>query len=325
MRPIEETPPVVVVCGPTGIGKTAVAVRLAGEFDGEIISADSMQVYRRMDIGTAKPTREERRAVRHHLIDLRDPDEDFDAAEFVQSARTAANEILAHRRLPFVVGGTGLYIKAFLQGLFESAAVDPQLRLRLQKEAAELGSPVLHRRLAAVDPETAARLHPNDTFRIVRALEAFAAAGEPLSSLHAAHRFGDRPYNALKIGLQMERALLYRRIDGRVDTMLAEGLEAEVRGLLDAGCSADLKSLQSIGYRHLVDYIQGRLEWEECVRTLKRDTRRYAKRQMTWFGADHTIQWHRPEDLEGMRRRIAAFLDAAGSPEDHTTTEGSQP
>jgi tRNA dimethylallyltransferase len=323
MRFTEEKPPVVVVCGPTGIGKTAVAIALAGEFNAEIISADSMQIYRRMDIGTAKPTAVERQAVAHHLIDIRDPDEDFDAAAFVQAARTAADQIIARRKLPFVVGGTGLYIKAFLEGLFDSTSVDPQVRARLQQEAAEGGAAALHQRLAAVDPETAARLHPNDTFRIVRALETFEAAGEPISALHAAHGFKDRPYEALKIGLHLERRTLYRRIDRRVDAMLAAGLEREVRGLLAAGYSAGLKSMQAIGYRHMVDYIQGRMDREECLRTFKRDTRRYAKRQLTWFGADDAVRWHVPEDLEGMRQRVAAFLNAADNPENQPTTERS--
>ena len=303
----ESKPRVIVICGPTGIGKTAVAITLANEFNAEIISADSMQIYRRMDIGTAKPTPSEQRVARHHLIDIREPDEPFDAAVFVQTARAAAAEILARGRLPFLVGGTGLYIKAFLHGLFQTAAVDPTVRARLQADADEHGSEALYRRLETVDPAAAARLHPNDLFRIVRALETIETSGESISKCHAEHQFKDEPYEALKIGLQIERKALYRRIDQRVEAMLSAGLEQEVRQLLAGGCSAEGKSMQSIGYRHMVDYIQGRISMEECSRTLKRDTRRYAKRQLTWFGADEDILWYAPRDLEAMRMRISHF------------------
>jgi len=309
---IENKQKVVVICGPTGVGKTSVAVRLAGAFKAEIINADSMQIYRRMDIGTAKPTPSEQQAARHHLIDIREPDQPFDAAVFVQTARAAAAEIIAGGRLPLLVGGTGLYIKAFLHGLFKTAAVDPAVRARLQAEADEQGPATLYLRLKAVDPAAAARLHPNDLFRILRALETIETSGESISSCHAGHQFKDEPYDALKIGLQMERETLYGRIDRRVEAMLSAGLEQEVRQLLAAGFGAELKSMQSIGYRHMVDYIQGRTSLEECTRTLKRDTRRYAKRQLTWFGADEDILWYAPRDLEAMRVRIGHFLAESG-------------
>lgn len=301
-------PRVVVICGPTGIGKTGVGVILANEFGGEIISADSMQIYRRMNIGTAKPTAEELRAARHHLVDIRDPDQDFDAAEFVQAARAVADRVIEDGRLPIIVGGTGLYIKAFLQGLFETDAVDPAVRARLRAQTDGLDSEALHALLAAADAEAAARLHPNDRFRILRALETIESSGKSISEFHAGHQFKDEPYAALKIGLQMDREALYQRIDMRVDAMLADGLESEVRRLLDEGYRADLKSMQSIGYRHMVDFIQGRLTREECIRTLKRDTRRYAKRQFTWFGADTDIFWCSPDDLDRMRAKISQFL-----------------
>ena len=312
MRAPGSKPKVVVVCGPTAVGKTSVAVALAGAFDGEIISADSMQIYRGMDIGTAKPSAAEQKAARHHLIDIREPDEPFDAAAFANAARAAAGAILARGRLPLVTGGTGLYIKAFLQGIFNSDAVDSAVRARLQAEADELGPETLHRRLLQLDPETAGRLHPNDRFRIVRALETLEASGRPLSEHHAAHRFRDEPYDPLKIGLRMDRERLYRRIDRRVDLMLAEGLEHEVRRLLDAGFGPGLKSMQSIGYRHMADVIQGRVSRDESVRTLKRDTRRYAKRQLTWFGADPDIHWFAPDDPGAIERRIRRFLAGGG-------------
>lgn len=311
-----QKPSVVVICGPTAVGKTAVAVALAAAFDGEIISADSMQIYRRMDIGTAKPSAEEQQAARHHLIDIREPDEPFDAAAFARAARHAADAILSRGHLPLLAGGTGLYIKAFLHGIFESDPVDPLIRARLKTEMEAQGPAALHRRLARIDPAAAGRIHPNDGFRIVRALETIEACGEPISSCHADHRFKEDPYRALKIGLQMDREALYRRIDQRVDAMLETGLEQEVRGLLAAGYSTELKSMQSIGYRHLVEFIEGRIGREECVRTLKRDTRRYAKRQFTWFGGDGDIIWYAPEDIAAMQTRISKFLSENGD-EDH--------
>ena len=310
MGPVKKKPQVIVICGPTGIGKTAVGIALANEYGAEIISADSMQIYRRMDIGTAKPTARELRAARHHLVDICEPDEPFDAAAFVRTARLAAAEIMARKRIPIVVGGTGLYIKAFLHGLFEADAVDPALRARLQNEAVELGSEALYRRLEAVDPAAAQRLHPNDSVRILRALETIETSGKTISKFHSEHEFKDAPYSALKIGLEMDREKLYRRIDQRVDAMLSAGLEGEVRQLLADGFGAELKSMQSIGYRHMVDFIQGRLSREECERTLKRDTRRYAKRQFTWFGGDKEIIWFEPRKLEAMRERIEQFLAA---------------
>jgi tRNA dimethylallyltransferase len=308
MGTIRQKPSVVVICGPTAVGKTSVAVALAAAFHGEIISADSMQIYRRMDIGTAKPSAAEQQAARHHLIDVREPDEAFDAAAFARIARQAAEAILSRGRLPLLAGGTGLYIKAFLHGIFESERVDPQTRALLKSEIETQGSAALHRRLARVDPAAAGRIHPNDRFRILRALETIEACGEPISSYHAAHRFEDNRYRALKIGLHMDRESLYRRIDQRVDAMLAAGLEQEVRGLLAAGYGAELKSMQSIGYRHMIEFIEGRISREECVRTLKRDTRRYAKRQFTWFGADGDITWYAPEEIGAMRSHIGKFL-----------------
>ena len=228
-------PRVIVICGPTATGKTAAGIALARALGGEIISADSMQVYRRMDIGTAKPTAAERAAVAHHLIDVVDPDEPFDAARYAAQARA---EVLAlHRRgaVPVIVGGTGLYIKALLHGLFRSDAGDPAVRRRLAAEAETGGIRELHARLAACDPESARRLHPNDTARILRALEVFEVTGRSISGFHREHRFAEAPFDALQIGLHLDRDVLYERIDCRVDAMLAAGLEDEVRGLLCRG------------------------------------------------------------------------------------------
>jgi len=302
-------PKVIVICGPTGVGKTAVGIQVAETLGGEIISADSMQIYRYMDIGTAKPTVDEQNRIYHHLIDIVDPEEDFDAVRFAEMAREKVQQLHHRDVLPVVVGGTGLYIKALLQGLFQSNPADPIIRERLMKEAAENGSSRLHDRLQQVDPDTAERLHPNDSYRIVRALETIESTGRSISDHHQDHGFADEPFQALKICLQMDRQRLYDRIDQRVDLMIEAGLVDEVQKLLGMGYTADLKSMQSIGYRHMVDVIEGRLSRAEGVRTLKRDTRRYAKRQFTWFGADQEMHWYEPGQLNDIIRLMKGFWE----------------
>ncbi len=308
MYKVSEKPKVIVVCGPTGIGKTTVGIELAGKFGGEIISADSMQIYRHMDIGTAKPTPEELARIRHHMIDIVDPDEEFDAARFMSQGRDVITDLERRGCLSFVVGGTGLYIKALLHGMFQSRSGATAIRERLKKEAADFGSEVLYERLKHCDPESAGRLHPNDTYRIVRALEVFESTGKQIGEFHREHDFAEEPYQVLKIGLNLDRKILYARIDRRVDAMIAAGLVDEVRRLLELGYSADLKSMQSIGYRHIAEFISGRLTWEECVHTLKRDTRRYAKRQLTWFGADRTIAWQAPDRIKDIIALVVKFI-----------------
>jgi tRNA dimethylallyltransferase len=300
-------PRVVVICGPTASGKTAVGIEVARALGGEIVSADSMQVYRYMDIGTAKPTAAEQAAVRHHLIDVADPDEPFDAAAYMAHGRRALADLIRRGRTPVVVGGTGLYLKALLCGLFRSDARDAAVRARLRAEAEAQGPAALHARLAQRDPQAAARLHPNDAVRILRALEVLEVTGRPISELQREHRFGDAPFRALKIGLALERAALYRRIDRRVEAMLAAGLEEEVRALLARGYGPQLKSMQSIGYSHMAALIAGRSSRAECVRTLQRDTRRFAKRQLTWFRADPEIMWLAPDRVLEAIRRSGAF------------------
>lgn len=303
-------PKVIVICGPTGSGKTAAAIRLAVRFNGQIISADSMQIYRYMDIGTAKPTPLEQQRVPHHLIDVVAPDEPFNAARFADMAQNLISRLQPQGRVPFVVGGTGLYIKALLKGLFQAEPVDPALRSRLKKEAAAHGAAFLHRRLGECDPVTARRIHPNDTYRILRALEIYELTGQSISQHQSDHGFSEKPFSVLKIGLDIDRIELYERINARVDQMMAAGLLQEVKNLLARGYAPTLKSMQSIGYRHLVDFIEGRLSWPEAIRTFKRDTRRYAKRQLTWFKADGEICWVAPEDTTRMMHRIDSFLTA---------------
>ena len=306
-----QKPSIVVICGPTGIGKTAAAITLAEACNGEIVSADSMQIYRLMEIGTAKPTPGEQSRIPHHLIDIITPEIPFDAARYEKMAREVISDLHGQGKLPIIAGGTGFYIKALTQGLFDSIPHDPEVRQRLKKEADILGGDALHKRLSACDPETGRKLHPNDTYRILRALEIFETTGKPLSSHHRGHQFSKRPFRQLKIGLTMPREALYERINARVDQMLQAGLLNEVQILVEKGYASELKSMQSIGYRHMVDFIFGRLDWQEAVRTMKRDTRRYAKRQMVWFKADPEIHWLAPDQLSEMRQLVEAFLETS--------------
>ena len=301
-------PKIIIICGPTGIGKTSVAIKIAENVNGEIISADSMQIYRHMDIGTAKPTQAEQGRARHHMIDIVNPDEHFDAALFSRIAHDKVLKLDARRIVPVVAGGTGLYIKALIHGLFGADPADPDIRTRLKGEVDAHGAGFLYERLAESDPDAAERIHPNDTYRIIRALEMVEATGKTISKHHGEHRFADKRYKVLKIGLQIEREALYDRINQRVDAMIEKGLVDEVRGLLERGYSQDLKSMQSIGYRHMVDFIKGRVLLDETIRTLKRDTRRYAKRQMTWFNADPEIVWTKPDHAENIMLRVKDFL-----------------
>jgi len=301
-------PKTIIICGPTGIGKTSFAIETAEAFTGEIVSADSMQIYRYMDIGTAKPTPAERARARHHMIDIVNPDEHFDAALFSKMAHDKILELDAGCIVPIIAGGTGLYIKALVHGLFSAGPPDQDTRIRLKEEADAHGAGFLYKRLAKNDPDAAERIHPNDTYRIIRALELIEATGKTISKHHEEHRFANKRYTVFKIGLEMEREALYNRINQRVDAMIEAGLVDEVKGLLDRGYSENLKSMQSIGYRHMVDFIKSSVSLDETIRTLKRDTRMYAKRQMTWFNADPEILWTKPEQTEDIMLRIEDFL-----------------
>jgi tRNA dimethylallyltransferase len=301
-------PNIVVICGPTGIGKTSVGIDLAESFSAEIVSADSMQVYRRMNIGTAKPTAAETARTPHHMIDIVNPDEPFDAACYARAAKKILLKLDEEGKLPLIVGGTGLYVKSLVHGLFQAVSTDRGLRNRLEKEAKIHGSGHLYATLKQRDVKTAERLHPNDTYRILRALEVLETTGRSISDYQSAHGFRDRPFQVLKIGLIMDREALYRRIDLRVDFMIQNGFLEEVKGLLNDGFGPNLKSMRSIGYRHLVDHIQGRLSWNETLQTLKRDTRRYAKRQLTWFRRDPEIVWSEPDRIGKIKDHIRGFL-----------------
>ncbi len=299
---------IVVICGPTGVGKTSAAVEMAEFFNGQIISADSMQIYKYMDIGTAKPTCEEQARIAHHMIDIVDPDEHFDAAMFAEIAGEKIRQLHDQGFVPFIAGGTGLYIKTLIHGIFPSVPVDPDIRMKLKKEASAEGIGFLYERLSKCDPGTAGKIHPNDTYRIIRALEVFETTGKTISECHHEHRFANKRFRVLKIGLHMNRELLYECINIRVDAMTEAGLVDEVRNLLNMGYQPDLKSMQSIGYRHISGYIRGELSWEEAITTLKQDTRRYSKRQMTWFKADSEIIWTEAGKYGEIKGLINSFL-----------------
>ena len=298
---------IIVICGPTGIGKTGFAVKLARQFNGQIISADSMQIYRQLDIGTAKPTKEEQALALHHMIDIIEPDMDYDANKFSKEGRSKIDQLLEKKILSFVVGGTGFYIKALLQGLFKPVKANLEVRAQLKRELENNGANALHDRLKKCDPKAALALHPNDTYRVARALEIYLVSGQPITKMQKLHGFDENYYQALKIGLQMDRELLYKRINQRVDQMIKHGFLDEVKTLLQKGYKRDLKSMQSIGYRHLIAFIDKRLSWEEAVTTLKRDTRRYAKRQLTWFKADKEIIWLSPNETTKAGEMINQF------------------
>ncbi|MCS6860746.1 MAG: tRNA (adenosine(37)-N6)-dimethylallyltransferase MiaA [Abditibacteriales bacterium] len=310
----------VAIVGPTGTGKTDVAIELAKMIGGEIVSADSMQVYRYLDIGTAKATPQQRAEVPHHLIDIVDPDEDYSVTRFQEDAQRAIGEILARGRTPIVVGGTGFYVRAVLGGLrFPPVPPQWELRKRLQKEAEERGAEFLHERLRQVDPVSAARIHPRNVKRVMRALEVFEVTGKPVSA-HRVHRL-DAPsqikYNPVVFGLTMQRERLYRRLDARVDAMLAAGFLDELRGLLQRGYDERLPPLQGLGYRQMLAYLRGEMEFEQAVMLWKRDTRRYAKRQWTWFRREPDVRW---VDVEAFpnARAIAQHLQDVIAAEQHS-------
>lgn len=303
--------PLLVIVGPTAIGKTDLSLRIAKKFDCEIVSVDSMQVYRYMDIGTAKVSPEERQDIPHHLIDIVDPDENYDAARFATDALDAIHEIHARGRLPLLTGGTGLYLRALLAGIFPGAPFDDkvraQLRVRLQAE----GSSKLHEELAAIDRLSAERIHENDTQRLLRALEVYYSTGSPWSKHLEEHKSLATPTrfsNAFEIGLTCDRRDLYERINRRCENMLDDDLEGEVKRLLEMGYRSNLKSMGAIGYRHMIGYLHREYPWREMADLLARDTRRYAKRQYTWFRTMDALLWFEVTAEEEIMAAIDSWL-----------------
>jgi tRNA dimethylallyltransferase len=299
------------IVGPTAVGKTALAIALAEKLGGELVSADAVAVYRGLNIGSAKPDAAERARARFHLIDVVDPTEEFSVADFSRLAEAAFEDIQGRGKLPILVGGTGLYVRAVTATLsMPEVPADDVFRAAHWQEVTEHGSPALHARLGEVDAVSAQKIHPGDAKRIIRALEVFAATGRPASTFHTPEGIHGVPKPGTRIiGLRREREALYRLIDSRVDTMLTAGFLNEVEGLLAAGVPAQAKSMQSLGYRHLVQFLHGEVAYDETVDLLKRDTRRYAKRQLSWFGGDPTVSWIDREEtdmVEALAHRVVA-------------------
>ena len=284
--------PLVIIAGPTASGKSAAAVELALRMNGEVISADSMQIYRGMDIGTAKVTKEEMRGVRHYLIDCADPDENYNVVLFQQKAREAVQEAVSAQKLPILCGGTGFYIQALLYDIdFTEMEENTSLRSRYEALAAEKGPEALHRILKEKDPASAAAIHPNNVKRVIRALEFAQESGGSIAAHNLAQRERGSAYNSVFFVLTMDRQKLYERIDRRVDLMMEQGLLDEVTRLRDIGIARDSTAMQGIGYKQIYGCLEGEYDLDEAVRLIKRDTRRFAKRQLTWFRREKDVIW----------------------------------
>ncbi len=304
--------PLLVIAGPTASGKSALAIYLADVFNGEVISADSMQVYRGMDIGTAKPSAEDLARVPHHMLSIIEPGEPFSAGEYVRLVRPVIADLHKLGKLPIVAGGTGLYIRALIDGLCEAPEANSEIRSKLRREEKIHGAGYLYKRLCDVDTVSAGRIQPNDIVRITRALEVYEITGIQISEIQKSHGFKEMLYDYYMIGLSMDRKELYRSIEERVDNMVKRGLESEVRGLLDKDKGSFIL-MHGLGYKQIAGYIKGWYSLDEGIRLLKRDTKRYAKRQLTWFRRDDKIRWYTVKDdsshyeviRDNIRRTIA--------------------
>ncbi|MBQ2250159.1 MAG: tRNA (adenosine(37)-N6)-dimethylallyltransferase MiaA [Lachnospiraceae bacterium] len=301
--------PLIILTGPTASGKTALSVELAKRIGGEIISADSMQVYRYMDVGSAKVTTEEMDGVPHHLIDVLDPQDSFNVVTFQELAKEAMKKIYANGHIPIVAGGTGFYIQALLYDIdFTDNDGDMEYRHHLEELAKEQGAEVLHSMLKEVDPPSAEAIHANNVKRVIRALEFYKKTGQRISDHNEEERQKESPYNFAYYVLNMDRATLYDRIDLRVDKMIEAGLEEEVKQLKDMGCTRDMVSMQGLGYKEILDYLNGELSQEEAVYILKRDTRHFAKRQLTWFKREKDVTWVTQENFGFDREKILNWM-----------------
>lgn len=308
VKKVKNYKPLIVLCGPTGVGKTRLAVELARELKSEIIHADSRQVYRGMDIGTAKPSREELTAVPHHMLDVVNPDESYNAGKYSRQASKIIKRLHQEGNIPVVEGGTGLYIRALTDGIFDGPGADYALRGQLEEEADQKGLDILYKRLLHLDPETAQRIQPADRMRIIRALEVVEATGKPISAWQ--QETIRPPYTTLRFCLSLPRPKLYKRIEQRVDRMIEQGLVDEVKELLDSGFSEGLNSMQGLGYKQIVLYLKDRISLDEAINLIKRDTRRFAKRQLTWFRKDDRIKWlNEPFELKIIIRELSNIIN----------------
>jgi tRNA dimethylallyltransferase len=316
---------IVVILGATGTGKSDLGMALARELGGEIVNGDALQVYRGLDIGTAKPTVEDRREVRHHLVDILDPREPFSAGEFARRARGAIEEIRGRGALPIVVGGTGLYLRALLEGISDIPAPDPRVREWLRTRRLRAGLPPLRRMLRLLDPSAHGRITAGDHQRILRALEVGLSSGRALSSWQAAREVGAPPGPAVRIGLTLPRPILYHRIAGRAFRMLAAGWVQEVENLMVAGLDSSAPAFQAIGYRQLAQHLQGRLSLEQAVEETLRATRRFAKRQSTWFRSEPGVVWFQAQDPAVLMPQVLHHIRTSGVGRGHGETSNQHP
>ncbi len=303
--------PLLVITGPTAAGKTELGIKLAEMISGEIVSADSRQVYRFMDIGTAKPSMDERRKIPHHMIDVVSPDEEFTVADYVKGAGKAIIEISNKGKMPVMVGGTGLYVRAVVDGIFDGPGSDTEIRRQLEEEAKKKGVSYLHERLGKIDPDASLRIHPNDRRRIIRALEIYEITGYPISRLQKDGRKRKQEYSPKMFGINRSREELYRRIDERVENIFRTGFVEEVKMLMNMGYGENLISMEALGYREVIRFLNGKMDLEKTKSKIKKDTRNYAKRQLTWFRKDRRINWlnvKRSEKEEKIVEGICRFV-----------------
>ena len=301
--------PMIILTGPTAVGKTDLSIQLAKAINGEIISADSMQVYRHMDIGSAKVTPEEMDGVPHHLIDVLEPEEEFNVVVFQKLAKEALTGIYERGHIPIIVGGTGFYIQALLYDIdFTENDGDTAIRRELEKLAQNQGAGCLHQMLQEIDPESAAAIHQNNVKRVIRAIEFYRQTGKKISLHNEQEREKQSPYQFLYYVLDTDRKTLYERIDRRVDLMMEHGLVDEVKHLADMGCTRDMVSMQGLGYKEILDYLSGEIPLEEAVYILKRDTRHFAKRQITWFKRERDVRWLELEQFQNDRKKVLEHI-----------------
>ena len=304
--------PLVIINSPTATGKTQLAVNLALETGGEIISADSLQVYRYLDIGTAKPSMEQRRGIKHHLIDVVNPDEEFNASVFAEKARMIISDLAGKGKPVFIAGGTGLYIRALLHGIIDTPDVDENIRNYYRRLRDSHGKKYIYDLLLQRDAGAAGQINQNDSVRVIRALEVLEQTGESILVKQKKHLFADCPYKTYKIGLQLDRKELKKRIIQRTEKMIADGLLDEVKSVLDRGYNENLKPLQSLGYKQMIGFLRNERNWENSIDLIKRDTWRYAKRQMTWFAADKEINWFSCDSPDEIVKNVKNFWKENG-------------
>lgn len=301
--------PLIVLTGPTAVGKTSLSISLAKAVNGEIISADSMQVYKKMDIGSAKIRSEEMQGIPHYLVDVLEPEEEFHIVKFQQMAKKAMEDIYSRGKIPILVGGTGFYIQAVTKDIdFTEAEQENEYRKELEVLAKEKGGEYLHEMLKEVDPKSAEAIHSHNVKRVIRALEFYHQNQTPISAHNEEQKKNESPYRLAYFVLNMPRELLYKRIDLRVDQMLEEGLLEEVKDLQKEGCCRGMVSMQGLGYKEILDYLEGKYSLEEAVRILKRDTRHFAKRQLTWFRREQEVTWVDKEKFDYEENQILAFM-----------------